>query len=319
MWPLQSESIEFSPSVFWFSPMPNDTPQDMEARTETLLEHAAYKRADLDLELLALPELRGTRLMLEYIKPQLALFRADILSTIVLFGGARIVAPEVANQRLADLKAELEASPDDLALGRKVRAAKKVVDRSRYYDVARDFARIVTEQFQNHDERRFVIVTGGGPGIMEAGNRGAWEAGGQSIGLNIELPFEQKPNAYITPELCFQFRYFALRKMHFLSAAKAMVAFPGGYGTFDELFESLCLIQTKVIQPMPVVLVGESFWRKAWNPEFLVDEGVIAAKDLELFSYAETAEEIRDQVVDWYSDRNIDPTAGPNPYSSREA
>jgi len=152
---------------------------------------------------------------------------------------------------------------------------------------------------------------------MEAGNRGAWEAGGESIGLNIELPFEQRPNSYITPDLCFQFRYFALRKMHFLAAAKAMVAFPGGYGTFDELFEALCLIQTQVIEPMPVVLVGESFWRHAWNPEFLRDEGVIAPEDLDLFIYAETAEQTRDKLVEWYRERNSDPTAGPDPYSSR--
>jgi uncharacterized protein (TIGR00730 family) len=152
---------------------------------------------------------------------------------------------------------------------------------------------------------------------MEAGNRGAWEAGGESIGLNIELPFEQRPNSYITPDLCFQFRYFALRKMHFLAAAKAMVAFPGGYGTFDELFEALCLIQTRGIEPMPVIMVGESFWRDAWNPEFLRDEGVIAPEDLDLFTYAETAEQIRDHLVHWYRERNIDPTTGPDPYSSR--
>lgn len=212
---------------------------------------------------------------------------------------------------------ELRASPDDAELQAKLRRAERAVERSHYYEVARRFARIVTEQFQDSTGRRFVIVTGGGPGIMEAGNRGAWEAGGQSIGLNIELPFEQQPNSYITPELCFRFRYFALRKMHFLAAAKAMIAFPGGYGTFDELFDTLCLIQTQVIKPMPVVLVGESFWRKAWNPEFLRNEGVISTKDLDLFTYAETAEQIRDHVVGWYRDRNIDPTAGPNPYSSR--
>jgi uncharacterized protein (TIGR00730 family) len=295
----------------------NDTPQDRQARVEKLLSHASYKRADLDLDLIASPELRSVRLLLEYVKPQMILHAHRVLTTIVLFGGARIVEPTAAQARLDAARAEAKTAPDDPQLAARVKVAKRVVERSRYYDVAREFARMVTEKFQDQQGRRFVIVTGGGPGIMEAGNRGAWEAGGESIGLNIELPFEQKPNSYITPDLCFQFRYFALRKMHFLAAAKAMVAFPGGYGTFDELFEALCLIQTRVIEPMPVVMVGESFWRSAWNPEFLRDEGVIAAEDLDLFMYAETAEQIRDQLVEWYRERNVDPTAGPNPYSSR--
>ncbi len=295
----------------------NDTPQDRQARVEGLLNHPSYKRADLDLDLLARPELRSVRLLLEYVKPQMILHAHRVLTTIVLFGGARIVEPAVARARLDAARAEARAASDDPQLAAEVKVAERVVERSRYFDVAREFARIVTEEFQDQQGRRFVIVTGGGPGIMEAGNRGAWEAGGESIGLNIELPFEQKPNAYITPDLCFQFRYFALRKMHFLAAAKAMVAFPGGYGTFDELFEALCLIQTGVIEPMPVVMVGESFWRNAWNPAFLRDEGVVAPEDLNLFTYAETAEEIRDQLVAWYRERNIDPTAGPDPYSSR--
>lgn len=296
-----------------------DTDQNRDDRVDELLQHPAYVRADLDPHLLALPEMRGVRLMLEYMKPQLGLYRQDVLSTIVLFGSARIVSPEDAKGRLAAAEQALKESPGDDELAARVRTAQRMVQRSHYYDVARQFAKIVSERFQQDGgPRRFVIVTGGGPGIMEAGNRGAWETGRQSIGLNIELPFEQKPNSYITPELCFQFRYFALRKMHFLSAAKAMVAFPGGFGTLDELFESLCLIQTKVIKPMPVVLVGRSFWENAWNPDFLVDEGVISAADLELFCYAETAEEIHDQVVGWYRERNIDPLAGPNPYSSRE-
>jgi uncharacterized protein (TIGR00730 family) len=295
----------------------NDTPKDRQDRVGELLNHPSYKRADLDLDLIASPELRSVRLLLEYVKPQMILRDHRVLTSIVLFGGARIVEPTSARARLDAARAEARATPNDPQLSTKLKMAERVVERSRYYDVARDFARIVTEEFQDQQGRRFVIVTGGGPGIMEAGNRGAWEAGGESIGLNIELPFEQRPNSYITPDLCFQFRYFALRKMHFLAAAKAMVAFPGGYGTFDELFEALCLIQTRVIEPMPVIMVGESFWRDAWNPEFLRDEGVIAPEDLDLFTYAETAEQIRDHLVHWYRERNIDPTTGPDPYSSR--
>jgi uncharacterized protein (TIGR00730 family) len=293
-----------------------DTPEDRQARVQHLLKHPAYQRADLDLDLLATPDLRGVRLMLEYMKPQLALNRHHILTTIVLFGSARIAAPDDAQQQLAAARKDLQAAPDDPARQEAVEEARRVVDRSHYYEIARQFAWNVTHRYQDSTGRRFVIVTGGGPGIMEAGNRGAWEAGGESIGLNIQLPFEQRPNPYITPELCFRFRYFALRKMHFLAAAKAMIAFPGGYGTFDELFDTLCLIQTNVMRPIPVVLVGRSFWQTAWNPEFLRDEGMIGSQDIDLFSYAETADEILDQILRWYRVRNLDPTEGPNPYSS---
>jgi uncharacterized protein (TIGR00730 family) len=178
--------------------------------------------------------------------------------------------------------------------------AERVLAKSRYYDVAREFGRLVSGVCQLDGRCDFVIVTGGGPGIMEAGNRGAFDVGAKSIGLNITLPHEQFPNPYISPELCFQFRYFGLRKMHFMKRAKALVAFPGGYGTFDELFEALTLIQTEKIRPRPVVLVGKEFWQSAFDAEFLAAEGVIDPEDVELFSYAETAEEIWNAILAWY-------------------
>lgn len=214
-------------------------------------------------------------------------------ATIVLFGGTRIVEPHLAQQQVAAIEAELETAPSDPHRNRQLTVARRVLHNSRYYTVAREFARRVGEAHREADEAlRFFIMTGGGPGIMEAGNRGAFEAGCESLGLNITVPAEQFPNPYVTPELCFQFRYFALRKMHFLKRAKALVAFPGGYGTFDELFDALCLVQTGKIDRMPIILVGHSFWSKAFNASFLVDEGVISPEDAKLFCFAETADEI---------------------------
>jgi len=175
-----------------------------------------------------------------------------------------------------------------------------VLAKSSYYEVAREFGHLVGEASRYHNGNQLVVMTGGGPGLMEAANRGAFDAGAQSVGLNISLPHEQYPNPYITPDLCFRFHYFALRKMHLLLRTKALVAFPGGYGTFDELFEVLTLIQTRKIKPMPVVLVGEDYWRQAVNIDFLVDEGVIAPEDRDLFWYAETAQEIWDGILNWY-------------------
>jgi len=166
--------------------------------------------------------------------------------------------------------------------------------------VAREFGRLVSEANLHRDSDRAVVMTGGGPGIMEAANRGAFDVGAESVGLNIQLPHEQYPNPYITTDLCFSFRYFALRKLHFLRRAKALVAFPGGYGTFDELFEVLTLVQTRKIRPIPVVLVGESYWRRAVDLDFLADEGVIDPEDQDLFWYAETAQEIWDGILHWH-------------------
>ncbi|HUL49375.1 MAG TPA: LOG family protein, partial [Gemmatimonadales bacterium] len=173
--------------------------------------------------------------------------------------------------------------------------------KSHYYDVAREFGRLSKLVAEEPPDRRTVIVTGGGPGIMEAANRGAYDVGVKSIGLNISLPREQFPNPYVTPDLCLQFHYFAMRKLHFLLRARALVAFPGGYGTFDEVFETLALIQTRKVKPLPVVLVGREYWRRAFDVDFLVDEGVIEEEDRELFWYAETAEEIWDGIRHWHA------------------
>ncbi len=301
------------------SPLPKSVrprDQEEEARMRAILESPSYARADLDPEWIDSPEMRGARLLMEYMKPQVAFIRHHVHSTVVLFVGTRVVRLEDAKQRLEAAKRASAAAPDDAELARKIKVAERVVAKSKYYEVAREFAQMVTRDYQKSDARDYVVVTGGGPGIMEAGNRGAHEKNGKSIGLNITLPHEQVPNSYITPELCFQFRYFAVRKMHFLAAAKAMVAFPGGFGTFDELFEALCLIQTKTIEAIPVVLVGEEFWRKAFDAEFLRDEGVISPEDVDLFSYAETAQEVLDRIVNWYTERGIDPRDRPRPYRS---
>jgi uncharacterized protein (TIGR00730 family) len=190
------------------------------------------------------------------------------------------------------------ANPDS-SLKRRLTAAERIIDKSRYYEVARAFGRLVAGANWNAG-RRAAIMTGGGPGIMEAANRGAFDGGGQSIGLNISLPREQYPNPYVTPELCFRLHYFSIRKLHLVKRARALVAFPGGYGTLDELFETLTLIQTRKIKPIPVVLVGRSFWRRAVDFDFLVDEGVIDPEDAELFSFVETAEEIWDGILKWH-------------------
>ncbi len=290
--------------------------KEEEARLRAILESPSYVRADLDLKWIDSPEMRGARLLIEYMKPQVAFIRHHVHSTVVLFGGTRICRLEDAKQRLEEARSAARADPKNQALARRVKVAERIAAKSKYYEVAREFAQLVTRDYQESDARDYVVVTGGGPGIMEAGNRGAHDMKGKSIGLNITLPREQVPNSYITPELCFQFRYFALRKMHFLAAARAMVAFPGGYGTFDELFETLCLIQTKTIEPFPVVLVGEEFWRKAFDAEFLRDEGVIDPEDVDLFSYAETAQEVLDRIINWYVERGIDPRDHPRPYRS---
>jgi uncharacterized protein (TIGR00730 family) len=233
-------------------------------------------------------ELRAVRLQVELLKPELILKEQHIESTIVIFGSARIPDPEKAEAQLVAVQAEYRKNSTDRELARRVDAARKALDNSKYYDEARKLGNLIS---RNTVKDRWVVVTGGGPGIMEAANRGAHEAGVPSIGMNIVLPFEQAPNPYITPDLSFQFHYFAIRKMHLLMRAKSLVVFPGGFGTLDELFETLTLIQTKKVSPIPVLLFGRSFWQRIVNFEALVEEGTISSKDLALFTYVETAEE----------------------------
>ena len=262
-----------------------------------LLSSPAYLRADYDPEFLQRDELRAVRLQLEWFKPELIQQDEGIESTIVVFGSARLLEPSAAKAKLLIAEQELASSPHDPKKKRALAIAKKHAALSPYYEESREFGRLVSSSGQVDKHRKFVIITGGGPGIMEAANRGAADVKAKSIGLNIALPQEQVPNPYITPELCFQFRYFALRKMHFLNRAKALVVFPGGYGTMDELFETLTLIQTGIVQDMSVVLIGRDFWEDLINWEKFVEYGLIGPDDLHLFHYAETAEEAWNIIV----------------------
>lgn len=237
----------------------------------------AYRLAFTDNEFMCREELRPIRLQLELLKPQLVMDERGIESTIVLFGGARIPEPAQKDTARTETLAEL----------------------TKYYAEAQTFARIMTERSMASYGRQNVIITGGGPGVMEAGNRGAAEAGGQSIGLNIVLPHEQAPNEYVTPDLCFNFHYFAIRKMHFLMRAAAICVFPGGFGTLDEMFESLTLIQTKRMKSIPFLLFGKAFWEKIINWEALAEAGTISPEDLNLFRFVETAEEAVAIIDGW--------------------
>lgn len=254
----------------------------------------SYRLAYTDKNFLLRDELRPVRLQLELLKPELIQQENGIHSTIVVFGSARIPDMETATRRLQHAEALAKESPSDSTLAHNVEIAKRVLAKSNYYDEARELGRMITADSQQVGKCEFVVITGGGPGIMEAANRGAMDAEGKSIGLNIVLPFEQQPNTYITPELCFQFHYFAIRKMHFLKRAIALVAFPGGFGTLDELFETLTLVQTKKVKPVPILLFGKEYWDRIINFEAMVDEGTIDKHDLELFQYVETAKEAWD-------------------------
>ncbi|MBE6425215.1 MAG: TIGR00730 family Rossman fold protein [Thermoguttaceae bacterium] len=250
---------------------------------------SSYTLAYCDPDLMAQPELRPVRLMMEALKPEMALDRENIDSTIVVFGSARITDPEKAKQKLEAAQMLLEEKPKDTRRQKRVRRLEKLLELSKYYVMAREFARLVSEECKKDLRKKYVIITGGGPGIMEAANRGAFDAGAPSIGLNIDLPAEQEPNPYISQEFCFHFNYFAIRKMNFLLRAKALVAFPGGLGTLDELFEALTLRQTGKMQHIPIILFGKrDFWDNIINLEWMVDAGVIAEEDLDLFYVAET-------------------------------
>ncbi|MGA2064015.1 MAG: TIGR00730 family Rossman fold protein [Thermoguttaceae bacterium] len=268
--------------------MPDSDPQK---NLHDILDSPSYRLAYEDVEFLTSPGVRPLRMQLEFLKPELTLEREQIQSTIVVFGSTRIVELAEARRRLEEARARLAAAPDDTLRQRAVRQAERLLARSPYYAAARRFARLVAEHGSQGGRPAYAVMTGGGPGIMEAANRGACEAGARSIGLNVSLPLEQRPNPYITPELCFQFHYFAIRKFHFLLRAMALVVFPGGFGTLDELFEVLTLRQTGRMQHIPVILIGREFWEKVVDFQFLADEGTISDLDLELFKIVETAEE----------------------------
>jgi uncharacterized protein (TIGR00730 family) len=275
-----------------FAPAAEDAETAKAQLSTPQTEHPAYQLAFQDMDFLLREDLRPVRFQLELLKPELVFQEANIGSTFVFYGSARIPEPAKA-QALLD-QAETDAA----------RAiAQRLVAKSRYYDIARELARLVSECPRDEKGmRQFVVCSGGGPSIMEAANRGAADVGAESIGLNIVLPHEQAPNSYVTPGLSLQFHYFALRKMHFLLHARALAAFPGGFGTFDELFELLTLVQTGKIKPIPVLLFGRDFWNRVINFEALVDEGVISARDLTIFTFVETAQEAWDVVRDFASE-----------------
>jgi uncharacterized protein (TIGR00730 family) len=267
---------------------------------QAIRESPTYRLAEQDVDFIARADIRGPRLEIEYLKADTILAGQHIDHTIVVFGSTRIPEPAAARRNVEALRGAVRADPDNGELLVRLATAERVLAKSHYYDVAREFGRLVGNAGSNERRPRVVVMTGSGPGLMEAANRGAFDVGAKSVGLNIELPHEQYPNPYVTPDLCFRFHYFALRKLHLLLRAKALIAFPGGYGTFDELFEVLTLIQTRKIKPIPVVLVGEHFWRRAVNVDYLVEEGVIDIEDRELFWFAETAQEIWDGILRWY-------------------
>lgn len=265
----------------------------------TILNSAEYREADEDVDFLQGDSTRGVRLQLDFLKAEKLFIEHGITHSIVIFGGTRVREPKSARQKVEELQAKVEQDPTNTLLHDQLRVAERVLAKSRYYDVARELGRVIGLA-EGESPHRLAVVTGGGPGIMEAANRGAHDVGARTVGLNITLPHEQYPNPYLTPGLCFRFHYFAIRKLHFLKRARALVFFPGGYGTLDELFETLTLIQTRKISPVPVILVGSEFWLKLFNPEFLVEEGVIDPEDRQLFWFAESAQEIWDDILRWY-------------------
>lgn len=284
----------------WQRPKPADEDPQCPAKLQRILQSPAYRPAIEDVDFLDGDDARGVRLQLDYLKPERLLRERGVQNAIVVFGSTRIVEPMAAEQRVLDLEKALSARPGDAELSRRLAVAKRIRAKSHYYEVATEFSRLVANSGRGPDDSRLVVMTGGGPGLMEAANRGAHEAGADSVGLNISLPHEQYPNPYVTPGLCFQFHYFALRKMHFLMRAKALVAFPGGFGTLDEVFETLTLIQTRKIDPLPVILVGKKHWRRIFDIDYMVDEGVVDEEDRELFWHAESADAIWNGISEWY-------------------
>jgi len=271
--------------------------REREENLEQILHSPSYRVAYKDVDFLSHPKLRPSRMELELLKPEMAFERQGIRSTVVVFGSTRITEPAVAQRNLEQARARLDDTPDDPRRQRSVARAEQIAANSRYYELARQFATLVSSTCQVQGECDYVVVTGGGPGIMEAANRGAYDVRAKSIGLNIRLPREQQPNPYITPELCFQFHYFAMRKFHFILRAKALVVFPGGFGTLDELFDALTLRQTGRMQDIPIIMFGREYWEKAIDFQFLADQGSIDDKHLDLFRYAETAEEAWEMIL----------------------
>ena len=275
--------------------------EKLKKNLQDIVNSPSYELAESDVPFLKRKELRPVRMQLELLKPEMALVEAGIESTVVVYGGTQIIPKDEAQDRLKRAKEALEKKPNDKKAKRAVAVAERVMAKTKYYDDAREFGRIVSSTCQKDGICDYVIKTGGGPGIMEAANRGAYDVDAKSIGLNITLPDEQFPNPYITPELCFQFHYFALRKMHFLLRAKALVLFPGGFGTLDELFCALTLKQCGRMQVIPIILFDREYWDKIVNFQALADEGVIRDEHLDLIDYADTPQEAWDIIANFHN------------------
>jgi uncharacterized protein (TIGR00730 family) len=259
----------------------------------------SYRRAYNDAEFLSRPENRPIRLQLELLKPETILAEHGVKTTVVVFGSARTLPLDEAQDRVKKLTAALRKNRDDKELKGKLAGARRLLRSAKYYEEARKFSALVARN-GNFGSAHFITVTGGGPGIMEAANRGAWESGAKSIGLNITLPCEQGPNPYVSPEFCFRFHYFAVRKMHFVMRARALVAFPGGFGTMDELFEVLTLVQTGKKRRLPIILMGRKYWNDVMNFRNMAKWGYISYEDLDLFHFADTGEEAWEIIEKFY-------------------
>jgi len=275
--------------------------QSVEANRQAILNSPSYRLAELDMDFLGRAAQRPVRMQLELQKTETLLQENNITSTIVVFGGTQVVPKQKALAKLTRARERFQSNPQDLLAERAVVRAENTVAKSRFYEEARQFSKIVSSTCQCDGKCDFVIMTGGGPGIMEAANRGAFEIGAKSIGLNIELPHEQEPNSYITPELCFQFSYFALRKFHFILRAAALVVFPGGFGTLDELFNTLTLRQTKRMQEIPIILYGEEYWKQIINFQAMADESVIADEHMDLLQFAEDPQQAWDIIAQFHN------------------
>ncbi len=298
--------LKRSSDLPWQHPDAPKDDRDALDNIKKIMNSPSYKIAIDDSLFLNSTEATPMRLGLDYHKAESILKRYGILKTIVVYGSTRVVDSKRAKERLEAIKARADRSKDDIELQKELKRAESILEKSKYYDDAREFGKIVAECGKGVDDNRLVLMTGGGPGIMEAANRGAYDVGANSIGLNITLPHEQFPNPYITPDLCFLFYYFATRKIHFMKRAAALVVYPGGFGTLDEVFEALTLIQTTKLDPIPVIFVGSEYWRKVINFEMLEEEGVISSDDLELFCFVDSAKEAWDEIKSYYKDSKLD-------------
>ncbi len=277
--------------------------------TNTPLLHNEHEFAlsGQDQAFLSSHDARGLQLQLDYLQAEVVMQRYAIEHTVVVFGSARIVDPERATQELTRIESMIESSTSPQSLAQAHQQAKSMLRKSlEYYEEARKFGRLVGESGKGPKDCRVTLMTGGGPGIMEAANRGAMEVGAKSIGLNIKLPREQIANPYTTPELSLEFHYFAMRKLHFMQRAKALVIFPGGFGTLDEFFEILTLIQTRKHPPLPIILIDKAYWSRVLSFEYLVEEGFVAPEDLELIGYASSASEAWKSILSWHERSHTD-------------